>query len=227
MYIPKNLLIITIFIFYSIPFTYLIITLQCDKYKNKYVLSKTLNSLGFILVSIICGIIGNNINLLKVFLPGFVFCFIGDFVLGLYNNTKEQKYFLVGLFSFLLGHIAFILAYTKIQDFMIIDIVFPIIAIVITYLLSNLKNMHCNKMTPLVCVYSFFVSLLFSKSIHILLIFKTTQFIFLAVGSSLFLISDILILFLYFYQKHSPAVAILNLATYYYGIFFIALSLLF
>ncbi|WP_081428538.1 lysoplasmalogenase family protein [Lachnoclostridium phytofermentans] len=48
-----------------------------------------------------------------------------------------------------------------------------------------------------------------------------------SIGATLFLISDAYILFLYFYNKKYEVVHIINLATYYYGMFFIALSLLY
>jgi uncharacterized membrane protein YhhN len=203
------------------------ISLNNKKYSSLYILAKTLNSLGFILVAIICANIGDNFELFKNFAPGFIFCFLGDFILGFYNDTKKQKYFLIGLGLFLLGHVAFVIAFTTIQSFMLVDLIFPVIAIAITVGLNKLPNMNCEKMKPIVCIYSFFVSLLFAKSIHIFYIIRTTQMFSLTFGATLFLISDILILFLYFYMKKSPLVAILNLATYYYGIFFIALSLLF
>jgi uncharacterized membrane protein YhhN len=203
------------------------ISLNNKKYSNLYVLAKTLNSLGFILVAIICASIGDNYELFNNLAPGFIFCFLGDFILGFYNDTQKQKYFLIGLSLFLIGHIAFVLAFTTIQNFMLVDLIFPVIAIAITIGLNKLPEMNCEKMKPIVCVYSFFVSLLFSKSMHIFYMIRTTQMFSLAFGSTLFLISDILILFLYFYKKKSSLVAILNLATYYYGIFFIALSLLF
>ena len=44
-------------------------------------------------------------------------------------------------------------------------------------------------------------------------------------GAALFWISDLLILFLYFYRTSHPAIHAANLATYYYGMFLVAVSL--
>ena len=46
-------------------------------------------------------------------------------------------------------------------------------------------------------------------------------------GAALFWISDLLILFLYFYHTKHPAVHVANLLTYYYAMFLIAVSLAF
>ena len=63
--------------------------------------------------------------------------------------------------------------------------------------------------------------------------FKATARIFLPIlgtvlvltGAALFWVSDLLILFLYFYRTSHPAVHAANLATYYYGMFLVAISL--
>lgn len=46
-------------------------------------------------------------------------------------------------------------------------------------------------------------------------------------GAALFWVSDLLILFLYFYEKKHVAVHIANLLTYYYAMFLIGASLAF
>ena len=46
-------------------------------------------------------------------------------------------------------------------------------------------------------------------------------------GAALFWVSDLLILFLYFYPGKHPAVHVANLLTYYYAMFLIAASLAF
>ncbi len=71
------------------------------------------------------------------------------------------------------------------------------------------------------------IEMLFSKGMHLVLSQFSIQNLLLSIGATLFLISDTFILFLYFYEKKYKAVHVINLATYYYGMFFIGLSLLY
>lgn len=67
----------------------------------------------------------------------------------------------------------------------------------------------------------------FFKGLRLALAFPLPSNCFAAVGSALFFVSDISILFLYFWKKKSTAVHLFNLGTYYYGMFFLASCLLF
>ncbi|MFR8428874.1 MAG: lysoplasmalogenase family protein [Roseburia inulinivorans] len=73
----------------------------------------------------------------------------------------------------------------------------------------------------------FFIAYLFAKSMHIAVSIPDMRHIVCAVGSFLFMISDISILFLYFYKNKSRKVHLFNLTTYYVGIFLLAISPLF
>ena len=82
-------------------------------------------------------------------------------------------------------------------------------------------------MRPWVVLYAAFVSALLGKGLQ--LAFGIAQpwcFLVLA-GAALFWVSDLLILFLYFYPVKHPAVHVANLLTYYYAMFLIAASLAF
>ena len=93
--------------------------------------------------------------------------------------------------------------------------------------LSGMPGMQTGRMRPLVVLYAAFVSALLGKGLQ--LAFGIAQpwcFLVLA-GAVLFWISDLLILFLYFYHAKHPAVHVANLLTYYYAMFLIAVSLAF
>jgi len=172
---------------------------------------------------------------------------MGDVVLGFYNNVRERDIkgnkssnvetstngtskstlFIMGLLSFAFGHGYFIYAFSRMQRLTWADLVFPVLAVFITLGLTRLDGMNTGKLTALIAVYSFMVAMLFSKGMHLVLAQFSVQNLLLCIGATLFLISDTLILFLYFYNKKYEAVHIINLATYYYGMFFIALSLLY
>ena len=61
---------------------------------------------------------------------------------------------------------------------------------------------------------------------HIAVSIPDMRHIVCAVGSFLFMISDISILFLYFYKNKSRKVHLFNLTTYYVGIFLLAISVI-
>lgn len=225
-----------LFVLYTIPFSFLM-QARIPKYRKNYVLAKTINSIAFIAMSIFCAYYGTNIEALVYLLPALLLCFIGDVVLGFYNviaenikgNKLSQKtsFFTMGLLSFAFGHGCFIYAFSKVQRLTWVDFVFPILAIFITLGLTRLDGMNTGKLTILILAYSFMVAMLFSKGIHLVFEQLSVQNLLLSIGGTLFLISDTFILFLYFYKKKYEAVHVINLATYYYAMFFIALSLLY
>lgn len=234
-------------VLYSIPFTFLMLATVNLKYKKYYVIVKIINSIAFIAVSTFCAYYGENIKTLVYLLPALILCLIGDVVLGFYNasiesdvkvdelspgetNTKvtgKTFLFIMGLLTFAFGHICFIYAFSRMQKLTWVDLVFPIFAIFITIGLTRLDEMNTGKCTILITAYSFMVAMLFSKSMHIVLVQFSVQNLLLSIGATLFLISDTFILFLYFYEKKYKAVHVINLTTYYYGMFFIGLSLLY
>ena len=61
---------------------------------------------------------------------------------------------------------------------------------------------------------------------HIAVSIPDMRHIVCAVGSFLFMISDISILFLYFYKNKDRKVHLFNLTTYYVGIFLLAISVI-
>lgn len=236
-----------LFALYTIPFSFLMLSRSNPQYRKYYVLAKTINSIAFVAVAIFCAYNGANIGTLVYFLPALLLCLIGDVVLGFFNivrerdikgnkpsnvetsanSTSKSTFFIMGLLSFASGHGCFIYAFSKMQRLAWTDLAFPIVAIFITIGLTELDGMNTGKLTILIAIYSFMVSMLFSKGVHLVLTQFSVQNLLLCIGATLFLISDTFILFLYFYNKKHPAVHIINLATYYYGMFFIALSLLY
>nr|WP_308742974.1 lysoplasmalogenase family protein [uncultured Anaerocolumna sp.] len=236
-----------LFLLYTIPFMFLMWTISNPKYKRYYVLAKTVNSITFIAAAIYCAYYGANIEILDSLLPALLLCLVGDIILGFYNAvcdktvkgnelsyvetntnfTAKAAIFILGLLSFAFGHGCFIYAFSKMQRLTWIDFVFPVVAIFITIGLTKLDGMNTGRFTVLIAAYSFMVAMLFSKGIHILLSQFNALNLLLSAGATLFLISDGFILFLYFYEKKAKAIHIINLATYYYGMFFIALSMLY
>jgi uncharacterized membrane protein YhhN len=217
--------LILLFFLYTLVFTLLIITCYKDKFKKYYTLVKFTNSLLFIAIAT-CGVISSGDTVLYFdILPALVMCLIGDVILAISKGATNKNLFLLGLGSFLIGHILFILLFNNLHPLSIYDFILPIFSVLITFGLSKIKGMNVGNMLPCILLYSFFVSLLFFKSLGLLQATASLRNILLCVGSCLFFISDGIILFLYFYIKKHPLVNFFNLLTYYYGMFLIALSI--
>jgi uncharacterized membrane protein YhhN len=210
---------------YTLAFGFLMATCYVDRLKKYYTLAKLVNSTGFIVAAIWGKSLTGNTSLYNSLLPAFVLCLCGDVLLGLSDAKKSDKLFLAGLFSFLIGHITFIVAFNAIVPLSIYDFIFPAAVVILTALLTKMDGMELKSMKGYALVYSFFVAMLFSKAVSLVLIQGlSTRNILLCSGSLLFLISDTIILFLYFYVKKHHLVKFFNLFTYYYGMLLIALS---
>lgn len=211
---------------YTLPFGFLMVTLLVEPWKKHYTLGKTVSSLAFMSVLIFAGFHGNHVTAVYITLPAFTLCLVGDVLLGIFNQTKQKQFFLAGLCVFLAGHIGFVVSFSKMQALSEKDFIFPIIGVLLTIGMVNLKNVDTGKFKIEVLLYSFFVSLFFSKAVFLAIELGNMRGLFLAVGAFLFLTSDIILLFLNFYKTRYLSLHVLNLVTYYYGIFLIAASYL-
>ena len=214
-------------IIYSSPFGVLTAIVCRMSWKKYYVIGKAAASLSFLGILLYAAIVSNAIGQFWLMIPAFLCCFTGDIYMALYNRQRKKIYFLMGLTIFLSGHVFFVRWLCRMQPLLMRDFLIPIGAVALTLGLTSLKKMHTGRLRPFLLVYAFFVALLFSKSLRLGISEMTLPHGMIALGGCLFLISDLSILFLYFYKKRSVGVHLFNLATYYYGMFFLAASLLF
>ncbi|MFZ2538520.1 MAG: lysoplasmalogenase family protein [Oscillospiraceae bacterium] len=211
--------------FYILAFGFLMATCYLPNLGKYHALAKFINSVGFIAVATYGGFVTGQWAFYFTVLPAFILCLCGDVLLGLEDESGTSKLFLGGLCSFLLGHIVFVWAFSKKVPFSLYDLILPILAVILTLFLVR---MNVGKIRNAVLVYSFFVAMLFAKGISLVLINGASlSNVLLCVGSFLFLVSDVIILFLRFYEKKHHLVRFFNLLTYYCGMFLIGLSLLY
>lgn len=215
------------FVLYTILFAGLAITVCRQECKKYYTAAKTMNSMGFLGVLLAVTVISGEIHQFWLMLPAFLCCFAGDVLLAFYNGGRRRIHFLMGLGVFLVGHICFVRWLCEKQPLSWKDLLFPFAGVLIAWGLTMLRGMHTGRLKPFILVYAFFVCMLFSKGVHVLLAAPSVANAIIAFGGTLFLISDISILFLYFYKTHGAAVHLFNLATYYFGMFFLEINLLF
>lgn len=190
-----------------------------------YVPEKTLCSLCFMVVAAVCAAMGSRPEAFWRLLPALLCCVVGDVVLALYNHLRRPGLFLAGLGAFLAGHALFVWGLCRLQPMGWPVPLTAVLGAVGAAVLSGMPGMRTGRMRPWVVLYAAFVSALLGKGLQLAFgIAQSWCFLVLA-GAVLFWISDLLILFLYFYHVKHPAVHVANLLTYYYAMFLIAVSL--
>lgn len=212
---------------YSVLFGLLAVTICLPAWEKYYIPAKVLNSLGFAAVFFAAAYFSGEVAAFWLMLPAFFCCFIGDILMALYNCYHRRMHFLMGLGIFLAGHICFVRWLAKMQPIRAVDLLFPAAAVFVALGLTGLKGMHTGSMKKAILIYSFFVALFFAKGVHLAVAQFSVSNLMIAGGSTLFFVSDVLILFLYFYKKRKLCVHLLNLGTYYYGMLLLAANLIF
>ncbi|WP_195543582.1 lysoplasmalogenase family protein [Massiliimalia timonensis] len=217
-----------ILVYYLCLFIMLIVSCYHSKWKRYHVLLKTGTSLGFLAMALLAwaelGFVWEAV-LPALMLPGFLFCFAGDVGLALYDRKPANGKFLIGLSLFLLGHVLFLLSLYQFTAFSWTDLIFPVLMTGAAFGLTRLKRMDVQKMGPCILAYAFFVSMFCGKGVQTALLFSSQQGLWLGTGAVLFLLSDLILLFVFFYHPFRPSGKFWNLLTYYGGMMCLALSL--
>lgn len=218
---------ILLFLLYCVPFGLLAAVACRAAWKKYYLAAKAGCSLAFLAVFFAAYGLTQDREACLLMLPAFLCCLAGDILLAVYRSRKQKRYFILGLAVFLLGHVFFIRWMCESQRLTGADFVFPAAAVLLIWFLVSGEGWHTGKIRPLILLYTFFVSLLFSKGAHIALGTGGVQSWLAAAGGALFLLSDASILFLYFYKKPGKGIHLFNLITYYYAMFLLAVNPLF
>lgn len=212
---------------YSLLLAGLLTMVRRPALKKYYILGKTACSLAFLWVLAASGIRGGETEQFFLMLPAFLCCFAGDIFMAFYNRFRRKPQFLAGLCSFLAGHIAFVRWLCARQPLRWQDFCFPLAAVLLAVFLTNGNYLHTGRLRPYIALYTLFVALFFAKGTGFFLAQPGAGRLPVALGAALFFSSDVSILFLYFSRNKGPGIHVFNLATYYYGMFFLAVSLLF
>lgn len=209
--------------------------LWVTRFKKKYYAhAKGLCSILFVLgavLALLCGkqwqFPGLTANFVLL-LVALVLCMAGDVLIGLANRSKKlhKTPFLGGAASFALAHVLFCVLYYRYAPFRWYDCVLPLVLLFIMWVLEKRDLVRLKKMRPVAYIYTFMVGLMFAKSCQAALGYGLVapQGICIVAGSFLFLVSDIILLFLYFGTKRGKWTRYANLSTYYAGIYLIAMS---
>ena len=108
-------------VFYGVLFLWFLNQVKKPDYKKNYVLVKTLQSAAFVSVFLAAAVVSQDILDFWLMLPAFVCCFAGDVMLAFYNKIKKKRLFLLGLVTFLMGHLFFIRWLDRMQPLAVTD----------------------------------------------------------------------------------------------------------
>ncbi|MCR5622163.1 MAG: lysoplasmalogenase [Treponema sp.] len=174
----------------------------------------------------------------KIILTGLVFGMIGDVFMDLSNLPDGGPYFIIGLVTFALGHVFYLIAFFKKSRFHWFNLIPTIIAVPAVLFLvpaTGVFEFNPQLLFYAVIVYVFVLSFMMGKSFSFTEFKENPSFVRLTIiGAVLFAISDVILFFTLFFTplsrlpKHGTTQFIfhvLNLLTYYVGQGLIALSL--
>ena len=191
-------------------------------HKNVFydLLFKVLSSLGFLLMAVVLFPHGNDITYMKIMLAGFILGTFGDVFLALpfCYPKKKDLYFLLGLSSFLLGHLAFTgaLFHTEATATMVDAIISILGGILIILILKRLGVEFASALIPST-FYAIVILFMECQAISYLFTGLTSFSVLLNIGSLAFVLSDLVLVFILFGHKDTRAMTRLNLTLYYFA----------
>ena len=214
----KTLLILNVVFFVAI----LVFDILLLCFREPYIY-KTIPSVLFVL----CGVL-NFIYVFKLeqrnkvfkylMLIGLIFACLGDIVL--------IDYFVIGAILFAIGHIFFFISYIVLQKIKLRDILIALGIFVVSLIVILVPQIFdFGEMLPVVIVYAFIISFMLGKAISNV-IEKEYRFenIWIMIGSILFFLSDLMLLFNVF-TDISIVFDIICLILYYPAEFILASSI--
>lgn len=199
---------------------------MCFIYKNNYQLwLKALTASGFVAIGVVNLIHALLLKKTKGFpflaLLGLALCMAGDIILF--------KNFILGAAVFVLGHVAYIVAYCSLKKVCVTDIIVTALtaaASLAFILLCPAFNFGGAVMTAVAVVYALVISVMLGKALSNLITKRSVLNLLVFVGSLLFFVSDIALAFNVFGGSPSWSNT-LCLFTYFPGQCVIALSVYF
>ncbi len=188
----------------------------------KYLIAKIILSALYLALAFFINNPGSQPSLIQL---GLGCCFIGDVILGYYHIHNRKIIFLMGLGAFFVAHIVFGLYLNRmvaINGFVILSVFVTIGTIL---LIKRIKLIDYQRMDLAIIGYGIAISIMASLAIFNHLELMSQSSLLLMLGAILFFVSDLFIIFKYFYQKKYLSVKIVNLSTYYLAVLLISLSL--
>ena len=146
---------------------------------------------------------------------GLVMCHIGDLAMGCYNIRRKKRFMACGMGFFMAAHVCFLIYMYALDPAVdIISIAAPVAVLVVGPIILAGLRLHMGKLRIPVIIYAVFVTAFASKAVMVSGIAM--------VAGILFWLSDVSLLFLYFFhlrsKRSSRMIHVFNLVTYYVAI---------
>ena len=199
---------------------YLVLMALAIYHRNKstYIFFKTLTSLSFVIIGIYYGVQ----NHYWVLIPTLIGFLVGDIMLA----TKLRRSFIYGMGGFLLADVWLLMYLYEIKEIMVYDIILPVVVVIFLDLVSKHPKMHLGHYKKPMYGYGAILSLAVANSVECYLIYRSATYLFLAVGMVFYLISDLLLMYQYFYKtEHRDKLKLAKMFFYFIGAYLIAYSI--
>ncbi|CEN25092.1 lysoplasmalogenase [Paraclostridium sordellii] len=199
-------------------------------YKNFRGIFKTLTSILFVSIALVGYILNNsNFTYFLLMLLGLIFSLFGDafLIFEKGESSSMSKAFIYGVLSFSLAHIFFSAGFIYLSSFKLYTIGIAFLLSFITLLiLKSIKNVNFKGSFSYIVFYAFVISFMFSQSINLYFTghFNNFYTIWITIGALLFVLSDLILSFNYFYKNCPKFMGVLNLLVYYIAQLLLALS---
>lgn len=194
-----------------------------------YPLAKTAASLGFVATALARRAEGGGAGgAFPLLLACLLACLAGDVLLGLANRHASffSGFFLAGTAAFLAAHLGFCVLFAGAPGVRVRPVLAlpALVAGAVVLCIRDKRRFRLKKLAPAAFVYAVCVGLMTSLALAGWLGAPGPRTALAAAGAVLFLASDGLLLFLYFYHKKRGWLRAANLLTYYVGMLCLALT---
>lgn len=199
-------------ILYLISWTMLMLTVLWKQSLVLYRWIKIITAVLFVLI----GTMNDN----RMILITLVLFFIGDVFLAFANGGKIKRWLIWGLFFFWLGHIGLIVCMIEHQGFDYLSLVLGLIPVVMMVLIRKVfTEIDFRGLFLILTTYAYTLGILVS-----LALLNYSSNTGLSWGVFIFFLSDICLIFWYFYPKCPRIIKLMNVITYFGAVLLIALA---
>lgn len=220
----------TVYFFVALSGLFAIVTivLNWQKQMSAKLIFKTIASICFVLCGVfsLSGRIFGTWQILIV--AGLVFGLIGDIFLSVTVDAKDKRLFdIFGMIAFLAGHACYIFAFSLLTHSFNFYLLFAAAALPVTVILMFVFKQFSGDFLDKVssAIYAAVLGVMLAFALNVALSYNSKSFaILIAVGASLFVLSDVMKAFSLYSIKKSK-IYDLFLSCYYAGQILIALSI--
>lgn len=206
-----DLMLQALLVYYVAMLGVLIYASYPTKLEPHRLLFKTLTSAGFIAIAIYCAIVSGNIGFFWWMLPPLAACLAGDVLMAITDNHWNDVIFTAGVAAFAGAHLLFLLAISQLYAFNPWELVLPAAVAIGMSFVGRIPGLDVGKLKAALVPYGFLVAWLFSKTLVWTIACGGSPLSWtMTIGALLFMVSDALLLIIYFYNRTFKPMRFLN-----------------